>query len=115
MSSPTPQLELTLPPSVDFISTVNPKGNVTIPKAVRRFSNVKPQDKVVFRIQGQTVALHTITMTLQETFGSVQPINQPEDFSQLREIALEEHAPKVTNANKPRLSTLLTPIFSCAI
>lgn len=90
------------PPLVaDFVSTVNPKGNVTIPLAVRRLLNVKPQDKVVFRVQGQTVALHTIPMTLQETFGSVTPIHRPEDFAQLREIALEEHAQKVINANKP--------------
>lgn len=100
MSSPSPQIEPTLPPRADFVSTVNPKGTVTIPLPVCRFLNVKPQDKVVFRIQGQSVALHTIPMTLQETFGSVQPINRPEDFAQLRAIALEEHTEQVINANK---------------
>jgi bifunctional DNA-binding transcriptional regulator/antitoxin component of YhaV-PrlF toxin-antitoxin module len=101
MSSPTPQLDPTSPLRVDFVSTVNPKGNVTIPLPVRRFLKVKPQDKVVFRIQGQTVALHAIPMTLQETFGSVSPIHRPENFSELRAIALEEHAQKVINASKP--------------
>jgi bifunctional DNA-binding transcriptional regulator/antitoxin component of YhaV-PrlF toxin-antitoxin module len=85
----------------DFVSTVNPKGNVTIPLPVRRFLNVKPQDKVVFRIQGESVALHTIPMTLQETFGSVQPLHRPENFAQLRTIALEERAEQVINAFKP--------------
>lgn len=34
------------------------------------------------------------TMTLEEAFGSVPPVNRPEDFSALRDIAVEEHVLK---------------------
>lgn len=36
-------------------------------------------------------------MSLEEAFGSVTPINQPEDFAALREAAVEEHVQKVVN------------------
>ena len=34
-------------------------------------------------------------MSLKEAFGSVTPLNQPEDFEALREAAMEDHAEKV--------------------
>jgi len=39
-------------------------------------------------------------MSLEEAFGSVTPLNQPEDFDALREAALEEHAQKVVEEMK---------------
>ena len=30
-------------------------------------------------------------MSLEEAFGSVEPINRPENFKKLRDIAIEEH------------------------
>ena len=30
-------------------------------------------------------------MSLEEAFGSVEPINRPENFKELRDIAIEEH------------------------
>lgn len=38
-------------------------------------------------------------MSLEEAFGSVTPIQRPEDFKQLRDVAIEEHVEK-TNINK---------------
>jgi len=34
-------------------------------------------------------------MSLEEAFGSVTPINKPEDFATLREIAIEDHVQQV--------------------
>jgi hypothetical protein len=34
-------------------------------------------------------------MSLEEAFGSVSPINQPENFAALREAAIEEHVQQV--------------------
>jgi hypothetical protein len=34
-------------------------------------------------------------MSLEEAFGSVTPINQPEDFTALRETAIEDHVQQV--------------------
>jgi len=39
-------------------------------------------------------------MSLEEAFGSVAPLSQPEDFEALREAALEEHAQKVVEEMK---------------
>ena len=35
------------------------------------------------------------TLSLEETFGSVKPINRPEDFAALREAAIEDHVQQV--------------------
>ena len=34
-------------------------------------------------------------MSLEEAFGSVVPLSQPEDFEVLRKVAMEDHAEKV--------------------
>jgi prevent-host-death family protein len=39
-------------------------------------------------------------MSLEEAFGSVTPLSQPEDFDALREAAMEEHARKVVEEMK---------------
>jgi prevent-host-death family protein len=39
-------------------------------------------------------------MSLEEAFGSVTPLSQPEDFDALREAAMEEHAQKVVQEMK---------------
>jgi prevent-host-death family protein len=39
-------------------------------------------------------------MSLEEAFGSVTPLNQPEDFEALREKAMEEHAQEVVEEMK---------------
>jgi hypothetical protein len=39
-------------------------------------------------------------MSLEEAFGSVTPLSQPEDFDALREAAMEEHAQEVVEEMK---------------
>lgn len=36
-----------------------------------------------------------VAMTLEEAFGSVQPISRPEDFKALRDMTMEEHEERV--------------------
>jgi hypothetical protein len=66
-------------------------------------------------------------MSLEEAFGSVTPLSQPEDFDALREAAMEEHAqkvveetnlqsaprsnpsPSIPSANPPRTAAAATP------
>ncbi|HMQ52084.1 MAG TPA: type II toxin-antitoxin system prevent-host-death family antitoxin [Anaerolineae bacterium] len=36
-------------------------------------------------------------LSLEEAFGSITPINKPEDFKQLRDVAIEEHLKKTTS------------------
>jgi antitoxin PrlF len=79
----------------EYIGTLTTKGQVTVPVEIRRLLGVEPQDKILFRVSEGQVIIEPVRMTLEDTFGSVTPINRPEDFSRLREIALEEHAQRV--------------------
>ena len=40
------------------------------------------------------------TLTLEQTYGSVSPLNRPEDFAALREIAIEELAQRTVDKMK---------------
>ncbi len=47
--------------------------------------------------QGEVISPEPLppVMSLEEAFGSVTPINQPEDFAALREAAIEDHVQQV--------------------
>lgn len=84
----------------EYIRTVTTKGQVTIPAEIRRLLQVAPGDKVVFRVTEGGVELQPATMTLEDTFGAVTPQRRPEDFTALRETAIEEHVQKVVEEMK---------------
>jgi antitoxin PrlF len=84
----------------EYVRTVTTKGQVTIPAEIRRLLDVEPGDKVVFRVTRDSVELQPAVMTLEDTFGAVTPRSRPEDFSTLRDIAIEEHAQKVAEEMK---------------
>ncbi|MFN8497100.1 MAG: AbrB/MazE/SpoVT family DNA-binding domain-containing protein [Anaerolineae bacterium] len=79
----------------EYVGTLTEKGQVTVPAAVRRRLGIKPRSKVVFRIVGDRVELAASSLSLAETFGAVKPRKQPEDFKELRDLALEDHAQQV--------------------
>jgi AbrB family looped-hinge helix DNA binding protein len=81
----------------EIITTVTERGQVTIPAEVRRRLGIKPHDKVVFAIDDSQVRLIPVSFTLESAFGSVKPLNTPEDFAELSRLAKEEHAAKVVN------------------
>jgi antitoxin PrlF len=91
---------MTMKEHEEYVRVVTTKGQVTIPVEIRRLLEVEPGDKVVFRVTGNTVELQPTTMTLEDTFGAVTPRSRPEDFSTLRDIAIEEHAQKVAEEMK---------------
>ncbi len=75
----------------EYVRTVTTKGQVTIPSEIRRLLEVEPGDKVVFRVTESGVELQPVSMTLEDTFGAIDPRSQPENFAALRDIAIEEH------------------------
>lgn len=79
----------------EFVRTVTAKGQVTIPATIRQSLRLKAEGKVIFRVQGNQITVEPVAMTLEEAFGSVKPLQRPEDFKQLRELALEEKATKI--------------------
>jgi antitoxin PrlF len=78
-----------------FVSSVSPKGQITIPLEIRKRFGIKPRDKVAFEIEGDSVKIAPVSFTLETAFGSVTPINRPEDFKELARQAKEEHANEV--------------------
>ncbi len=78
----------------EYISTITSKGQVTIPAAVRRALGVDTADKLVFRIVGGKVEIEPLPMSLDDAFGSVKPLNTPEDFAEIDRIAKEEREAK---------------------
>ena len=79
----------------EHIRRITSKGQVTVPAEVRRKLGVKPGETIVFRIREDRVELDRAPMSLEEAFGSVSPLNRPEDFEALGQAAWEEHAEKV--------------------
>ena len=75
---------------LEYLSTVTSKGRVTIPAAVRQKLGIDQHDNVVFRIVDGRIELDRLPMTLDEAYGSVEPLNRPEDFAEQRTIAREE-------------------------
>jgi AbrB family looped-hinge helix DNA binding protein len=75
----------------EYIATVTSKGQVTIPAEVREQLGLTAQDKIIFRVlANKRVEIEPLPMTLEEAYGSVPPINRPEDFDALQQIAGEE-------------------------
>jgi AbrB family looped-hinge helix DNA binding protein len=79
----------------EHIRTITIKGQVTIPIEIRRLLGVKPHDRVVFRVVDNKVELQSPPMSLEDTFGAVPPLNRPENFQALRDIAIEERVGKL--------------------
>ena len=86
---------MTMKPTEEHIRAVTAKGQVTIPAEVRRLLGVRPHDRVVFRVTDGKVELQPASMSLESTFGAVTPRTRPEDFKELRDTAIEEHARSV--------------------
>jgi antitoxin PrlF len=76
----------------EFITTVTQRGQVTIPAEVRRLLGAKPRDKIAFRVEGDTVRLVPVEFTLEQVFGSVTPLQRPENFDELSRRAKDEKA-----------------------
>jgi AbrB family looped-hinge helix DNA binding protein len=75
----------------EYIGTVNTQGRVTIPEEVRRALSLHPQDKIVFRITGDTIEIPGKLPTLEELAGSVQPLQSNKDLGDIIKEAKTEH------------------------
>ena len=75
----------------EFIATITSKGQVTIPVEIREQLGLSPRDKVIFRLgKDKRVEIEPLPMSLEEAYGSVAPLNRPENFDELQRIANEE-------------------------
>ncbi|MDO8689847.1 MAG: type II toxin-antitoxin system PrlF family antitoxin [Dehalococcoidia bacterium] len=79
----------------ELLATLTQRSQVTVPAEVRRVLGIGPKDKVTFRIEDHQVTLAPAKFTLETAFGSVKPIQRPEDFDKAVREAMEEHADEV--------------------
>lgn len=86
--------------SQEYISTITSKGQVTVPVEIRRALGLKPQDKIIFRVVQGKVEVEPLPMTLEEAYGSVSPLETPEDFAAIRAAAREERADRIIAKSK---------------
>ena len=71
----------------EFVTTITQRSQVTIPAEVRRVLGVKPRDKVAFTIEDGGVRLESAPFSLESVYGSVKPVEMPEDFVKIsREV-----------------------------
>jgi len=84
----------------EYVKTITTKGQVTIPIEIRRLLGVKANDQIRFRIIEGKVEIEPVSMTLEETFASVTPLQRPENFGELRAIAREERTLRVLQKTK---------------
>ena len=79
----------------EIVTTMTQKGQVTIPVEIRNLLGLKAKDKVAFSIDKDNIRLAPAKYTLENVYGVVKPLNKPEDFKKLKQIALKEHVKKV--------------------
>jgi AbrB family looped-hinge helix DNA binding protein len=100
MNTPTPAPGTINNDGREYIGSVTDKGMITIPQELRRIHKIKPGGKVIFRARQDTIEVKPMPMTLEDAYGSVTPINRPENFKQIRNMVREERVEKaITKMN----------------
>jgi len=84
----------------EIVATMTQKGQVTIPVEIRHLLGLKAKDKIAFSIDEGNIRLAPAKYTLENVYGVVKPINKPEDFKKLKQIAIKEHVKKVIEEMK---------------
>lgn len=70
---------------VKKIGRMTSKGQVTIPAEIRDQLGLKPRDSVQFALEGKRIIVEPIESELLKIYGSIAPINCPEDYRAIRE------------------------------
>lgn len=79
----------------EIVATITEGNEVALPEEVRHALGVGASDRVAFRIGDGQVRLVPAELTLEEVFGSVEPLHRPEDFEELIRQAKEERAERL--------------------
>jgi AbrB family looped-hinge helix DNA binding protein len=66
-------------------SRMTSKGQVTIPAEIREELGLKPRDTVQFSLRGRSIVVERLDSELLKVYGSIEPINRPEDYQAIRE------------------------------
>jgi AbrB family looped-hinge helix DNA binding protein len=72
--------------------SVSPKGQVTIPREMRQRLGLKPKDRVVFRLEGDSVRMFPVRSWLKDSYQAVPALDPSRPWDEIEEIAHEDHA-----------------------
>lgn len=76
----------------NMMSSVSPKGQVTIPQEIRERLGLKPKDRVVFRLEGNSVRIEPLKSFVEDYYQSVPALTPSRSWKEIEEIAHEDHA-----------------------
>lgn len=82
----------------EIVTTITQRSQVTIPAEVRRVLGVKPRDKVAFTIEDGGVRLAPAPFSLESAYGSVKPVEKPENFEEISRTVKEAKAEKTARS-----------------
>lgn len=75
----------------EHLRSLTSKGQVTLPKDIRERLRLRPGDMVRFVLDEEgRVIVSRAAPSLEEAYGSVPPLQRPEDFQRLRDDAVED-------------------------
>ena len=74
----------------EITTTMTSKGQVTVPAPIRKALGLKARDRVAFTLKGGGAELRPAMDVIERLAGSVKPRKKPEDFKELRAIAIAE-------------------------
>jgi bifunctional DNA-binding transcriptional regulator/antitoxin component of YhaV-PrlF toxin-antitoxin module len=92
MNGLTPVLPTTNGDVREYVGFVTSKGMITIPQEARLRHQIKPKTKVIIRVSPETIEVKPMPMTLEDTMGSVPPLDPPKTFKEIREMIHNERA-----------------------
>jgi AbrB family looped-hinge helix DNA binding protein len=75
-----------------FVGSVSPKGQITLPLAIRERLGIHPKDKVVVQLVGDTITVVKLSTLLAESYQAVPALEGSLSWSEITNIAHDEHA-----------------------
>ncbi len=81
-----------------IVTTITQRSQVPVPVEVRRVLGVKPRDKIAFTIEDGEVRLASAPFSLESAYGSVKPVEKPENFEAISRSVKEAKAEKTARA-----------------
>lgn len=82
-------------------SLVGAAGSLPKPLSWKEMRQIAREDQLRNKMRNEEILSSTRSTTLDDTFASVKPIQRPEDFKRLGEIAMDEKVEReVQKTNK---------------
>ena len=79
-------------PVYTYEAPINQRGMLVIPQDLRKRMGLQPHDRIQFQVYANAVEIASAkSMTLEEAFGSVTPLQAGQDLEEVIQAAKAEH------------------------